>query len=95
MGMYKLTYVYIVKIMVIVYFITILFFRGTVKIAEVSSRFTDVNNFIKLVTKYGYKLLSKNLSHDMFYFMDFKKVSVPNKSKVPIIELKSCMYKKR
>ncbi|XP_026469777.1 ribosomal RNA-processing protein 8-like [Ctenocephalides felis] len=68
---------------------------GTVKIAEVSSRFTDVNNFIKLVTKYGYKLLSKNLSHDMFYFMDFKKVSVPNKSKVPIIELKSCMYKKR
>jgi hypothetical protein len=34
-------------------------FRGTLKIAEVTSRFEDINEFVDLVTSMGFKLESK------------------------------------
>ncbi|XP_025267743.1 ribosomal RNA-processing protein 8 [Camponotus floridanus] len=71
--------------------------NGTLKIAEVESRFENVTNFIKLLTKYGFKNTWKDSSHDLFYFMDFKKeedISMKKKN-LPSITLKSCLYKKR
>lgn len=67
------------------------------KIVEVESRFEDVTNFIKLLTNYGFKNTWKDLSHALFYFMDFKKeedISMKKKS-LPSIILKPCLYKKR
>ncbi|KMQ98106.1 ribosomal rna-processing protein 8-like protein [Lasius niger] len=71
--------------------------NGTLKIAEVESRFEDVTNFIKLLTDYGFKNTWKDLSHDLFYFMDFKKEGDINmkKKSLPSIILKPCLYKKR
>lgn len=71
--------------------------NGTLKIAEVESRFENVTDFIKLLTKYGFKNTWKDLSHDLFYFMDFKKEADINmkKKSLPSIILKSCLYKKR
>ncbi|XP_050449971.1 uncharacterized protein LOC126850735 [Cataglyphis hispanica] len=71
--------------------------NGTLKIVEVESRFEDVTNFIKLLTNYGFKNTWKDLSHALFYFMDFKKeedISMKKKN-LPSITLKPCLYKKR
>lgn len=71
--------------------------NGILKIAEVESRFEDVNNFIRLLRSYGFKNTWKDLSHNLFYFMDFKKeedISMKRKNLSPIT-LKSCLYKKR
>lgn len=56
-----------------------------------------MTNFIKLLAKYGFKNTWKDLSHDLFYFMDFKKEEDINmkKNNLPSITLKSCLYKKR
>ncbi|KAJ3317542.1 25S rRNA (adenine645-N1)-methyltransferase [Blyttiomyces sp. JEL0837] len=64
---------------------------GLLKIAEVVSRFPDVNKFIKAVEGLGYKFLSKDASNKMFILFEFKKVSnVPDN---PL--LTPCIYKKR
>ncbi|XP_077272176.1 uncharacterized protein LOC143902865 [Temnothorax americanus] len=71
--------------------------NGTLKIAEVESRFEDVKDFIRLLRSYGFKNTWKDLSHNLFYFMDFKKeedISMKRKN-LPPITLKSCLYKKR
>ncbi|XP_008546035.1 ribosomal RNA-processing protein 8 [Microplitis demolitor] len=70
---------------------------GILKIAEISSRFDDVNEFINALAFYGFKYTWKDLSHKYFYFMDFKKVkNVDIKCKnLPQISLKPCLYKKR
>jgi len=67
------------------------------KIAEVASRFKDVEDFIKLLHRYGFKNTWKDLSHNLFYFMNFKKeedISMKRKN-LPPITLKPCLYKKR
>ncbi|XP_072752668.1 uncharacterized protein [Anoplolepis gracilipes] len=71
--------------------------NGILKIAEVESRFEDVTGFIKLLTNYGFKNTWKDLSHDLFYFMDFKKEedTYMKKKNLPLITLKPCLYKKR
>ncbi|KAG8041685.1 hypothetical protein G9C98_000683 [Cotesia typhae] len=69
---------------------------GILKIAEISSRFDDVNEFINLLMSYGFKNTWTDIDHKYFYFMDFKKVkNVDAKSKkLPPISLKPCMYKR-
>ncbi|XP_023023777.1 uncharacterized protein isoform X2 [Leptinotarsa decemlineata] len=69
---------------------------GTLKIAEVESRFENIEEFIKWVQHYGFKNTWKDLSHDLFYFMDFRKDNnVKNRKKLPTLSLLPCLYKKR
>ncbi|XP_035729359.1 ribosomal RNA-processing protein 8-like [Vespa mandarinia] len=70
---------------------------GILKIAEIESRFDHIEDFIKLLNDYGFMNTWKDLSQNLFYFLDFKKIKdiITNKSKLPMITLKSCLYKKR
>lgn len=72
-------------------------FSGILKIAEIESRFDYIEDFIKLLNDYGFVNTWKDLSQNLFYFLDFKKVKdiTTNRSKLPMITLKSCLYKKR
>ena len=68
------------------------------KIAEVESRFDSVESFINNLSKFGFVNTWKDLSHNLFYFMDFKKercISKKKRAKLPEITLKPCLYKKR
>lgn len=69
------------------------------KIAEVESRFDDINTFVSQLTKYGFESMKVDKSNEMFIFMDFKKTNDISKTalkkKLPILELKPCIYKKR
>nr|XP_034193323.1 ribosomal RNA-processing protein 8 [Osmia lignaria] len=71
--------------------------NGILKIAEVESRFEQVEDFIKILESYGFKNTWKDLSHNLFYFLDFRKEKdIGNKrNKLPPIVLKPCLYKKR
>lgn len=75
----------------------ILKLNGILKIAEVSSRFEDIKVFIDFVQKCGFDLVSKDLSHNLFYFLNFKKSHDVNSfnKKIPDFSLKPCLYKKR
>lgn len=70
---------------------------GILKIAEVESRFDRIDDFIKVLSGYGFKNTLKDLSHNLFYFLDFKKERdiAGRKSKLSPITLKPCLYKKR
>lgn len=71
---------------------------GEMKIAEVESRFHDVKDFVKDIQKYGFEKTNLNMDYSLFFFLDFKKVSHLSKSKkkkLPDINLKPCLYKKR
>lgn len=70
---------------------------GTLKIADVESRFEKVEDFIKTLDAYGFKLTWKDLSHNLFYFMDFNKQKdiTTRQNKLPAVTLKPCLYKKR
>ena len=73
---------------------------GTLKIAELESRFQGENlsieKFVQCVEKYGFHNSWKDLKKDFFYFIDFKKIGeVKKKKKLPEIALKACLYKKR
>ncbi|RLU26956.1 hypothetical protein DMN91_000755 [Ooceraea biroi] len=71
--------------------------NGILKIAEVESRFENVEDFLKVLQNYGFTNTWKDLSNDLFYFMDFKKkedISMKRKD-LPSIVLKPCLYKKR
>lgn len=68
------------------------------KIVEVVSRFENIDEFIKSVQSFGFKLVWKNVTHNYFYFMDFKKeMNVKNKKKLSSMKLniQPCSYKKR
>lgn len=76
--------------------IFVFIFRGVLKIAEVESRFENVDEFIKSIQKFGFRNVWKDLSHNLFYFLDFTKVyNIKNKSKLPTLSLLPCLYKKR
>lgn len=69
------------------------------KIAEVESRFNNINMFVDHLTKYGFENTKVDRGIEMFVFMDFKKTrdisKTALKKKLPILELKPCIYKKR
>lgn len=75
----------------------ILKLNGLIKVAEVASRFDDIKVFIEFVQKCGFELVSKDLSHNLFYFINFKKTHDVNSfnKKIPDYSLKPCLYKKR
>lgn len=56
---------------------------GTLFIAEVTSRFTDINAFVKhMKEECGFKALKVNKLKDFFYIMVFQKVQDANKGKI-------------
>ncbi|XP_055535055.1 ribosomal RNA-processing protein 8 [Wyeomyia smithii] len=67
------------------------------RIAEVSSRFDNVKEFIDCVQKCGFLLETKDLKHKLFYFFNFKKVRTVDKHSIKgkHFSLKPCLYKKR
>ncbi|XP_050362490.1 uncharacterized protein LOC126781611 [Nymphalis io] len=70
---------------------------GHLLIAEVESRFDNVDDFVRDVQKLGFSLKKLDKTHEVFYFMEFTKIRDPpvKKSKLPILKLKPCIYKKR
>jgi ribosomal RNA-processing protein 8 len=75
---------------------------GELKIAEVASRFTDIEEFAALINTVGFKLKSKDESNSHFTLFEFKKM--PRKAKhekewAKIVAkgslLKPCEYKRR
>ncbi|XP_026284207.1 ribosomal RNA-processing protein 8 [Frankliniella occidentalis] len=69
---------------------------GLLMIAEVESRFEDVDNFTSAMVHFGFQLKKKDLSNQMFIFMDFKKTRKASKTgKLPALALEPCVYKKR
>lgn len=70
---------------------------GLLKIAEVESRFDSIERFITILRSCGFINKSKDLSHNMFCFLDFvlKKSTNLANQKFPNITLKPCLYKKR
>ncbi|CAB3222707.1 unnamed protein product [Arctia plantaginis] len=70
---------------------------GHLLIAEVESRFDNVENFTKEVQRLGFKLKQLDKSNKVFYFMEFTKVQDPptKKAKLPVLTLKPCIYKRR
>ncbi|KAF5286179.1 hypothetical protein FQR65_LT12937, partial [Abscondita terminalis] len=69
--------------------------KGKLLIAEVESRFENVNVFIKSMHASGFINTSKDFSHNLFFFLDFVKQSDISRSNLPDINLKPCLYKKR
>ncbi|GJQ84323.1 hypothetical protein Trydic_g5261 [Trypoxylus dichotomus] len=69
---------------------------GLLKVAEVESRFDTVEVFIEGVKRFGFVNTWKDLSHNLFYFLDFKKTfQCKSLHKLPTISLHPCLYKKR
>ncbi|CAI2175472.1 12402_t:CDS:2 [Funneliformis geosporum] len=72
---------------------------GELKIAEVVSRFSDINSFIEVLAELGFKLIKKDDTNIMFIMLDFVKTN-PRKTKKSKLYnskdlLKPCVYKKR
>uniref|UniRef100_A0A182P2N0 Ribosomal RNA-processing protein 8 n=1 Tax=Anopheles epiroticus TaxID=199890 RepID=A0A182P2N0_9DIPT len=70
---------------------------GILKIAEVASRFENVNEFVNNVKKCGFELGTKDLKNKLFYFFIFKKnrTVLKGSTKIKPFSLKPCLYKKR
>ncbi|XP_044005516.1 ribosomal RNA-processing protein 8-like [Aphidius gifuensis] len=70
---------------------------GILKIADVVSRFENIKEFVKSLDKYGFQNTYQDLSNNLFYFMDFKKIEDVNRrnKNLPQIYLKTCLYKRR
>ncbi|KAF5364022.1 hypothetical protein D9756_000513 [Leucocoprinus leucothites] len=76
--------------------------RGELKIAEVSSRFTDVDEFQNLVGSIGFRFKSKDESNTHFTLLEFEKAARKPKSDTEWEKLisrgkilKPCEYKRR
>ncbi|XP_050312741.1 uncharacterized protein LOC126747868 [Anthonomus grandis grandis] len=70
---------------------------GLLKVAEVESRFRDVQGFLRDCEAFGFKKTWMDLSRNLFYFIDFKKERdcVKERKRLPDVELLPCLYKKR
>lgn len=69
---------------------------GVLLVAEVSSRFDDVRQFLSAMSQLGFKAINKNTDNKFFFLFEFSKTGNARKvSKHPGLELKPCMYKKR
>ncbi|XP_064608821.1 ribosomal RNA-processing protein 8-like isoform X2 [Liolophura sinensis] len=67
---------------------------GILKIAEVSSRFDSLPQFIDSLKKLGFSSINQNTPSRMFVLLDFKKVSHPQTTALAL-SLKPCVYKRR
>lgn len=77
-------------------FICFITSRGHLKIAEIESRFDNVNHFINNLKLCGFDLLSKDVTTKVFYFLNFKKSrSISDSKQIRNFSLKPCLYKKR
>ncbi|PAV56816.1 hypothetical protein WR25_09635 [Diploscapter pachys] len=69
---------------------------GVLKIAEVSSRFTNIKLFVDAVQKMGFKNTEKKTVDDYFVMLQFSKSTAKCENKKPFgLNLKPCLYKKR
>jgi len=69
---------------------------GLLKVAEVKSRFKNLETFMKLLRELGFNLVEKETPNDYFVLLEFKKVGKPKKRlKNPSSCLEPCVYKKR
>ncbi|BGP25013.1 25S rRNA (adenine645-N1)-methyltransferase [Rhodotorula toruloides] len=78
---------------------------GVLKIAEVTSRFTSVDEFVKLVSAMGFSLKHKDESNTHFLLLDFVKKAGPDARESPHMVdehtrkastlLSPCIYKRR
>ena len=74
---------------------------GKILVAEISSRIVDMNKFLKVFEKYGFKLIKQRNMHDYFDIFTFKKIkdckiSQKDKELEDTYDiLKPCLYKKR
>ncbi|CAB4437057.1 unnamed protein product [Rhizophagus irregularis] len=72
---------------------------GELKIAEVVSRFSDINKFIEVLAEIGFKLMKKDNSNKMFIMFDFAKKKSNKTKKLQSHHaaelLKPCVYKRR
>ncbi|POY70454.1 hypothetical protein BMF94_6522 [Rhodotorula taiwanensis] len=76
---------------------------GSLKIAEVSSRFTSFDDFVKLVKELGFTLAHKDDSNTHFVLFDFVKQADGSENPNKVIEhdrkaatlLNPCIYKRR
>ncbi|KAG1892629.1 methyltransferase-domain-containing protein [Suillus subluteus] len=75
---------------------------GELKIAEVASRFTDVDEFVSLINSVGFKMKAKDDRNSHFTLFEFKKIartSRTDKEWSKVISnggiLKPCEYKRR
>lgn len=76
--------------------------NGDLRIAEVASRFTDVDDFVNLVSSVGFRLKSKDDNNTHFTLFEFKKVARKARSEKEWEQvmshgkvLKPCEYKRR
>lgn len=70
--------------------------KGILKIAEIQSRLTDVDAFVRSVEAMGYQLIEKEDIDSYFYIFEFKKVKqLASVVPPPASLLSSCKYKKR
>ena len=74
---------------------------GKILVAEISSRIVDMNKFLDVFEKYGFKLIKQRNVHDYFDIFTFKKIKdckISQKDlelKDTYDILKPCLYKKR
>ncbi|KZT33472.1 hypothetical protein SISSUDRAFT_992989 [Sistotremastrum suecicum HHB10207 ss-3] len=75
---------------------------GELKIAEVTSRFVDVDAFIALIARIGFKLVYKGAGNTHFMLFEFRKISrnpISEEEWTSLMEkgsmLKPCEYKRR
>ena len=68
---------------------------GWLKICDVASRFTSVENFAKDVELFGFKLFKTRTLSKMFVDLEFRLTYKGKTSKLPNIQLKPCCYKRR
>ncbi|XP_026994554.1 ribosomal RNA-processing protein 8 [Tachysurus fulvidraco] len=74
----------------------VLVMGGVLKVAEVSSRFDNIRQFIGELSHLGFKVVSKDTDNSHFYSFEFLKThSVSKDVKKIKLELKPCLYKKR
>ncbi|KAH9269332.1 hypothetical protein BASA83_008555 [Batrachochytrium salamandrivorans] len=71
----------------------ILKFGGVLKIAEVVSRISDIEEFINGINGIGFRLSKKDVSNKMFIILEFLKGG--KKVDTETLVLKPCLYKKR
>ncbi|XP_077307435.1 ribosomal RNA-processing protein 8 [Lithobates pipiens] len=70
--------------------------EGVLLVAEVSSRFDDVRQFLSAISQLGFKCVNKNTDNSHFYLFEFSKIRLArDASKHPGLQLKPCLYKKR
>ncbi|KAM4796297.1 ribosomal RNA-processing protein 8 [Rhinophrynus dorsalis] len=69
---------------------------GVLLVAEVSSRFDDVRQFLSAMSQLGFKSISKSTDSSYFYLFEFSKCgSTRERVRHSGLELKPCLYKKR